>query len=68
MNELARARGRAERLYKAPGFRSAYTSGAQAAIIGRTAAACPYPADPRNTWRRAYRKAWLRGHGSVKRG
>ncbi len=67
-SELARAGDRARRLYKAKGFQTAYVNGAQAAIIRRGVSWCPYPPDPRKTWRMAYRKAWLRGHASVRRG
>lgn len=66
MNDLARARDRARRLYpRSKGFRTVYLRGAHARTVGLTADACPYPRDVAKTWRNAYRRAWLRGYESV---
>jgi ribosome modulation factor len=59
------ARQRAVRVYRAPGFQSAYFHGALAALNGRSERACPYREDPGKTWRNTYRRAWLRGFNSV---
>lgn len=54
---------RARRLYpRSSGFQGAYVAGWRAARAGKTSAACPYPADPAKTWRKAWRLAWMRGH------
>lgn len=68
MNETAisRARQRAKRLYRSPGFRGAYVAGARAAHNGLSADACPYKRGRRGGWL-AWRKAWLRGYESIDR-
>jgi hypothetical protein len=59
------ARVRASRLYpRAPHFAKAYRAGAKAARDGRPASACPYSDRGRETYRRSWRLAWMRGHAS----
>lgn len=67
MNEIERRRAlqRAQRLYpKSKAFRNVYMAGVNAALRGTPAEKCPYPRAA-GTWRKSYRLAWLRGHGSV---
>jgi len=64
--DLLAAQKRAHRLYpRSQGFRGAYMKGVHARRAGRSIDACPYPADPTKTWRRAWRLAWTRGWQSL---
>jgi ribosome modulation factor len=61
--EVARARGRARRLYpKSKGFQGAYLKGVRAALGGSSIDSCPYR---RGDGWRAWRRAWLGGYHSV---
>lgn len=59
---VQRARARARRRYQSVGFQTAYVNGARAALRGRPIDDCPYSRKP--GWR-AWRRAWLSGHGSA---
>lgn len=60
------AQDRARRLYRSRGFQRAYLRGAVAASDGKPASTCPYQPDPRKTWLKVWRSAWLRGYASIK--
>lgn len=57
------AQQRARRLYpKSKGYQGVYVAGWRAAKAKKGSSACPYPDDPKKTWRKAWRLAWMRGH------
>ena len=64
MTPIDRARQRARRLYTSSGFQDAYVNGARAALDGKSADSCPYR-HRRSGWL-AWRRAWLRGHQSIR--
>lgn len=63
---LARARSRARRIYpRSTAFQGAYMKGVKAKLGDLSPESCPYPRDPRRSWRQNFRVAWFRGYGSV---
>lgn len=65
---LSRAARNARKQYpKSTAFQSAYMKGVRAKLNGLQESDCPYSPDPKKTWRRAYRAAWLRGFQSMPR-
>lgn len=62
---LTSALSRAERLYTGQQFRRVYMAGAEAALDGKPADACPYQR-ARGGW--PFRRVWMRGFTSAKGG